>query len=108
MRFDPHLPYAEIVGLPGVSWEQNGQLFRRDGCPVRMVDGEPVPCADSPDPVVEAVAAPAAAEAVKPRRGPRSTFGRMADAELRALLGVYGEEWQGRDAAVAYLEANGG
>lgn len=38
MRFDPDKPHAQVYGVPGVSFQQSGKYFRRDGS---LVDGDP-------------------------------------------------------------------
>ena len=37
-RFNPERAYAEVFGIPGVSYQQNGCYFRRDGV---FVEGDP-------------------------------------------------------------------
>jgi hypothetical protein len=52
MRLDKTRNHAEVYGLPGVKWEQDGSFFRHDGS---MVDE---PKRNEPDPWVLVVSEP--------------------------------------------------
>ena len=85
MRFDVTMPYAEVCGVPGVSYEQNGVFYTVAGHEVR--DGVVVLAPDEP------------ADA-----GPTSEFRGMHWKQLKALVESYGEDWTNKDNAVAFLE----
>ena len=83
-RFDDTMPYAEVCGIPGVSFEQNGVFFTVAGHEVR--DGIAVLDEDEPTASIA------------------SEFRSMHWKQLKALVETYGHDWSSKDDAVAFLE----
>lgn len=92
MSFNPHEPHGVVSGLPGVMFEQNGRLYRRDGTEVNE-DGEPVSVTE-PAPEPDPDPAPAMKD-----------YSDMSDHMLKALISQYHVDWSGRKNAVAYLRS---
>lgn len=119
---------AQVYGLPGVQWQQDGQYFRRDGSVVdadpdreielrglRSVIADPAATLEDRENAAERLRAiggaraAAAAEATREveqeaqPKGGRPTQA-AEEARLRAQLDIYGEPWQSVAAARRFLE----
>lgn len=84
MRLDFNRPHAELYGVPGATFEQNGRYFRSNGEPV---DAEP-----------EA----AGPEAEQPAANSKS-LGDLPDRQLKVLVEQFGGEWTSRPQALQFL-----
>lgn len=97
--FDRSLPHDQIIGIPGVQWTQRGRYYTADGRHV-LIERGVARAAPEPEPEPEP-------EQPQARKGGRpKNIENRTDAELQAQLAIYGEPWQGREAAVAYLKAH--
>lgn len=83
-RLDETMPYSEVYGIPGVSYEQAGSFFTVAGREVR--DGVVLPPEEEPEPVVA------------------SEYRSMHWKNLKALVESYDHEWVNKEDAVAFLE----
>ena len=95
MRLDRTQPYSESIGLPGVSYEQNGRRFDPGGREVVVTWGD-----DGEVASVERIEE-AAAEVVpedKPFRG-------MHWRALKAMVESFDHEWVDKEDAVRFLES---
>lgn len=82
-RLDFSQPHAEVYGVPGTAFEQNGRYFRPNGDPVVAdTEAEPAPVAESES----------------------KSVADLPDKQLKVLVEQFGGEWQGRARALAFLE----
>ena len=89
MRLDEAVPYADVIGLPGIKYEQKGHYFNLHGMEVDR-DGKPILSSD-PQPVSEE------------EDTPHSRFQAMHWKQLKALVESYGHGWVDKDDAVRFL-----
>ena len=93
MRFDPSQPYAELIGVPGVAYEQSGRRFTPGGREVLLSFGE-----DG-----EAVVTPGEAdEAPLPPAGQKD-YADLHWRALKALVEAAGGEWTNKEDALRFL-----
>lgn len=107
VRFDPALPYNEILGQPGLAYSQNGQSFNARGdlvtdfSALKPVDSEP----DKPSPRDDSMlkiydATPTAqGEAHK-----TSNIENMPWQTLKKMVQNIGGEYQSREQAIRFLK----
>lgn len=90
MRFDPTQPYAEVIGIAGAKYEQNGRRFSPGGFEVlpdgRVVEDEPENAADEEAPEGEG-------------------FSGMHWRHLKAMVEAAGGEWTNKEDALRFLGA---
>lgn len=99
MRLDHSQPYVEILGIPGVAFEQDGRRFSAGGSEVlvqfdRSGGDEVITVLEVPDNEPEPVA----------ETGAQTGFRHLHWKQLKALVDAYGEEWVDKDTAVRFLE----
>lgn len=88
MRLNKEDHYGQVIGMPGVSFEQNRRYFRHDGVEVGE-DGQPV---------VSAEAEPVATSA---------TYAAMSNKQMQAMVAQFGGVWTTREAGIAFLTKDG-
>lgn len=107
LQFDPKKPFSEVWGLPGVAYNQDGNSFNARGelitdysalKPILEVDKSPTPNDGSVPKCYMADEKPSAAEEMT------KDYEKMHWSKLRAMLSIYGEEYQSREHAVSYLK----
>lgn len=99
---DKSRPFAEVHGLPGVCYEQDGVTFNRAGIPavgVPYVEEIQPPEDKSVVHSVEYQASPPQDEA-----GEGSTIEKMHWKHLKTLVESYGGEWTNRQDAIIFLK----
>lgn len=106
---DQSKPYAEVHGLPGAMYEQNGALFKGNGMEAFPSDVEhiidDIAIEDSNDPlpylccVEQSSESPVIVHAEEGR-----DLGNMHWRHLKALVEVYGETWENKEKAIAFLK----
>ena len=97
MRFNPNRHFAEVYGLPGVAYQQDGRYFLKNGDLAQHPEAAEEDAAP-PEPMPVAVAAPEP-EAIKSPGRPT----RAEEAALKLQMEAYGEEWQGVPHARKFL-----
>lgn len=98
---DRSRPYAEVYGLPGAAFEQDGFYFTPAGAeaqPEPIVQEPPIPSNDT-DPNIGKVTV---VESEEPKDD-FSNLEAMRWAELKALVEAYGGECKSRKAAYEFL-----
>lgn len=90
MRLDLTRPYAEVIGLPGVCYEQDGHCFNRVGNEVDQC-GRPVLAPE-----------PSHAEAVLAEVGERP-YEAMHWKQLKVLVETFGGVWTDKEGAIRFL-----
>ena len=114
-KLDDSRPKAEVCGLPGVAFEQDGILFTSAGVEARPEDyqkpTEEVALPDNPDdPMIGVVVVVDSGEdqpeMIEEGNEPAQAgdgFDKMHHMQLKQLLKTYGVEWTGREDAIALL-----
>lgn len=101
MPLDRTKPYAEVYGLLGVAFEQNGVYFKGNG----QVAVDPRSAFVEPDPIDHSsdndIIRPATEMPTEPPKG--KGMDQMDDKSLRTLLEAYGGEWTSRKDAIKFL-----
>ena len=95
--FDLSELHAEVIGIPGVKWEQAGRYYTAHGVFVMSDD------AGASAPVSSPAAVPAVAKPLAPETG---DFARMSNDQLRAQLAIYGGTWTNRADAIKTLNGD--
>ena len=96
--------YAEIIGLPGVAYEQDGRRFDSSGKEIEALDFEPVEerAGKTPDDILPAVTV---IEAQTPpgQSDEGKSLEKMHWRHLKAMVETYGGEWTNTRDAVTFL-----
>ncbi len=98
-------PYAEICGLPGATYEQDGIRFKPDG--TEAIDVEPIieeiwiSEKEENPPSVSCIEMPSS----PPEAG--KTLDDMHWKHLKAMVEAYGGEWKGRAEGIAFIRGRG-
>lgn len=105
LTLDKSLPYAEIHGLPGALYEQNGIYFRSDGFEAKdtapYVDEIPELEDNSPPPIHAVIEQ----QSIPEEKSNGQTLDTMNYKTIKLLLESYGEEWPGdKSSAIAILK----
>lgn len=104
MSLDFSIPYAEVHGLPGAVFEQNGSYFKRDGSIATSVSEyiEEVVAEDDsiPPPIAcyEQQTSPAA------KSSHDDSISGMPDKHLKVLIESFGGEWVNRKKALEFMK----
>lgn len=109
-KLDRARPIGEVVGQPGVKWEQDGHLYKSNGDPVNAaklipVNDEPTPPSprdDTPIKPAVVIEAPPGAEDAKPQ-----SIEEMHWTKLKVLVEANGGVWSNRADAVEFLKGKG-
>lgn len=91
-HLDERRPYATVYEMPGVTYQQDGHFFRRDGS---RVEEEVQEREGEEDMTVRKLTNNGMSE---------DDLRRPENRALKAQLAVYGQEWTTRKAALAFLE----
>ena len=104
MILDRSRPYAEVIGLPGAKWEQDGHLFKPDGAPVLTTLA---PIADGPDVEIEDPDLDAKVHTdLGDDTGPTSSANDLETMHwkrLKILAESFGVEWTNRQDVIAQI-----
>jgi hypothetical protein len=100
---DTSRPYAEVHGLPGAKYEQDGTMFNGEGKPVNEKDVKPY--VDEPPPPKDDAPLPYCTleEQTSTEARPANMDG-MSNSHLKALVETFGGTWTNRHDAMAYLK----
>lgn len=106
---DQARPYAEVHGLPGAMYEQDGIMFKGNGMESLTVEPfiEDLPLQESNDPmpsvfcIEQSSEFPIHAHAEEPQG---RDLANMHWRHLKALIEVYGESWENKEKAIAFLK----
>lgn len=98
MRLDRSLPFSEVIGLPGVTYEQHGRRFNAGGreVVVRWLPGGETEVREALDDDEPPPLDPGSAD----------NYRAMHWKTLKALCDTYGHAWKDKEDAVRFLEGN--
>lgn len=107
IKLNKDLPYGQVMGLPGVCFEQNGLFFNYVGDPVELdkldaINHEPTPPSPRDDtPILPAIVVESKEEENKKEE---ESFESMPLVELKALLATYDQPWTTKSDAIKFLK----
>lgn len=87
MRLDRTQIYSQVIGMPGVQFEQAGHYFRQDGAEVTE-DGILVTAIPEPEPAAPKMP---------------TNYDQMTPRQLKHLVESFGGEFVSREAAIKFL-----
>lgn len=106
---DQSRPYAEVHGLPGALYEQDGVMFKSNGAEALSVEQiiDEIKLDDVDEPLLYISCVEQSSESlILPQV--ELTQGRDLDSmhwrHLKALVEVYGETWENKEKAIAFLK----
>lgn len=107
LTLDKNMPYAEIHGLPGACYEQNGVKFKSDFTEAKLEDISPyieeIPEIedDSPPPIITVIEQQTPVSDISSGE----TLDTMNEKTIKLLVESYGETWPGsKQAAISLLK----
>lgn len=104
-ELDRSRPYAEICGLPGAAYEQDGFRFKPDG--TEAVDVTPI---IEEIWVSEKEVNPPSSPVIEIPSPPPETPKTLEDMHwkhIKAMVEAYGGEWAGKAEGIAFLQGKG-